>query len=174
MKKLIWGIIIVVVIIAGLVYYNSYLAKPVCWPYCENITDQDREKIKESALNAATANWKIYKFNGSSYIQSGPISFKYPSDWVLDTTYNTTPAGVKDITSITITSPDGIGQIAFSNGGNQGNLTCQALDKMNSQEPRGKIVCNMINNTPFYLTYTTNSELVEIYNKIIDSIIRLK
>lgn len=289
-KKLIWGIVIVIVVVSGIVYFNSSVAKPVCWPYCENMTDQDREKIRESlnqessnlkitsisrtsgtigdvikvrgslldvrgdqnlrimnskgenaqltteitrengevvmsfvlkekecmefgsdrggqcigefmnitpgeysiyvksilensesnkvkfiVINSekiTTANWKIYKFNGSSYIKSGPISFKYPSDWILDTTYNTTPKGVKDIASVTITSPDGIGQVAFSNGGNQNNLTCQTLEKMNSQESRGKIVCNMINGTPFYLTYTTNSELVEIYNTIINSIIK--
>jgi hypothetical protein len=128
-------------------------------------------EVKEAPKNVElVGEWKTYNFVGSPYIMSGPMSFKYPSNWKLDTTYYTTPGGSKNITSLTITSPSSIEQVVLSNGGIQGNLTCQGLEKQNSQEPRGKIICKMINKTPFYLTYTTNTQVVEIYNKIIDSI----
>lgn len=68
-KKLISGIVIVIVVVVGIAYFNSFVAKPICWPYCENMTDQDREKIKESA----TADWKTYTNSIDGY------SFDYPS-----------------------------------------------------------------------------------------------
>lgn len=123
-----------------------------------------------STPTTSTSDWKTYNFTGSPYIESGPISFKYPSDWKLDFAYYTTPGGSKDITSISITSPSGIEQIIFSNGGRQSTLNCDILQKSNANESRGRIVCKMIKGTPFYLTYTTNVNAEEIYNQIINSI----
>ncbi|MCX6752265.1 MAG: hypothetical protein NTZ87_02075 [Candidatus Nomurabacteria bacterium] len=75
-KKIIWRVIVAIVIIAGGFAYN-YLSKPkpVCWPYCPGMTDQDREAIKKSALEAETANWKTY--TNTKY----GFEVKYPVDW---------------------------------------------------------------------------------------------
>jgi peptidoglycan hydrolase-like protein with peptidoglycan-binding domain len=126
--------------------------------------------VKGSTNNSAYTGWLSYDFTGSPYIESGPISFKYPADWKLNPEYYTTPGGSKDIISISITSPSGIEQIVFSNGGRQANLDCDILKKMNTSEPKGRLVCKMINGTPFYLTYTTNVNAEGIYNQIVDSI----
>lgn len=126
--------------------------------------------VKGSTNNSAYTGWLSYDFTGSPYIESGPISFKYPADWKLNPEYYTTPGGSKDIISISITSPSGIEQIVFSNGGRQANLDCDILKKMNTNEPKGRLVCKMINGTPFYLTYTTNVNAEGIYNQIVDSI----
>jgi hypothetical protein len=42
--------IIVILIIGGGYYYTQ--KQSTCWPYCKNMTDQDRESIKKSAIDA--------------------------------------------------------------------------------------------------------------------------
>lgn len=64
-KKLIWGIVIAVIVIIGIAYINSSISKPLCWPYCENMTDQDRAKIKDSAKQESS-NLKITSISKTS------------------------------------------------------------------------------------------------------------
>lgn len=173
---LLLAIIAILVIGSGVYVYNNKKAETSTLSVDTEVqtTNQTKQQtnIQEPLVDkqTSTSNWKTYNFTGSPYIESGPISFKYPSDWKLDFSYYTTPGGSKDITSISITSPSGIEQIGLSNGGRQATLNCEAILKLNNDEPRGRVVCKMINGTPFYLTYTTNEDAVEIYNKIISSI----
>lgn len=76
-KKVILGIVIglLVVVIAGVLYYISYPKGNLCWPYCSGMTDQDRKDIKKTALEAGTAEWKTY--TNTKY----GFEFKYPINW---------------------------------------------------------------------------------------------
>jgi hypothetical protein len=70
-------IIVVALVIAGLAL-NSYLkasARPLCWPYCPNMTDQDRVQIKQSMINAQKVEWKTYTNKQFSF------EFRYPATW---------------------------------------------------------------------------------------------
>ena len=127
-------------------------------------------ETKSETSSTKTSTWKTYNFPGSPCIESGPISSKYPSDWTLEINYYTTPGGSKDITSVSITGPGGANQIAFSNGGAQAQLTCDMLLKQNESEPMGQVKCNMINGTPFSLSYINDKKALEIYNQIITTI----
>jgi hypothetical protein len=51
-KKIILGIIIGLLVVAGVTYYFSRTGGVLCWPYCPGMTDQDREEIKESAFES--------------------------------------------------------------------------------------------------------------------------
>ena|SRR3989344_1894602 len=44
--------VIALLVIGGGAYYFFQQKKAVCWPYCPGMTDQDREDIKKSALEA--------------------------------------------------------------------------------------------------------------------------
>lgn len=64
-------LIIIVVIAAGAYYFFSRSGVNLCWPYCPGMTDQDREEIKKSALEAKTSAIPIetivtYNANGFS------------------------------------------------------------------------------------------------------------
>jgi len=79
-------VVIAVLVIGGFFVYKE-TTRQVCWPYCPGMTDQDREEIKKSALDAQTVNWKTYEN------QKYGIEFKYPSTHiVLDQSY-VTPGG---------------------------------------------------------------------------------
>lgn len=52
-KKIILGVVIAIIVIAG--GFTYYVLSPkgnLCWPYCSGMTDQDREDIKKSVLEA--------------------------------------------------------------------------------------------------------------------------
>ncbi|MFA6553896.1 MAG: hypothetical protein WCS89_00090 [Candidatus Paceibacterota bacterium] len=70
---------IVVILVVGVVYYSTQRKQSYCWPYCPNMTDQDREIIKNqmreaTSTNPDTASWKTYTNPVFGY------SFKYPSE----------------------------------------------------------------------------------------------
>lgn len=157
--------IIAVLVVGGGVYV--YKKEKVEIP---TTVDTNTQPLDQNRQQTNTSTWKTYNFPGSPYIESGPISFKYPSDWTLETNYYTTPGGSKDITSVSITGPGGANQIAFSNGGAQAQLTCDTLLKQNESEPMGRVKCNMINGTPFSLSYINDEKALEIYNQIISTI----
>ena len=167
-KKIILGATTIIVLIAGVFTYHYLSEKQlICWPYCPGMTDKDREDIKKSALETDTDSWKTYTFNGDSPYLSSVFDFKYPPDWKLDFGTYTTPGDSKNITSISLTSPDGIDQIVYGSGGPQAELTCDKLSNM--KERPGRIICTMVKDIPFFLTYIDNQEAVLIYNKILST-----
>ena len=53
MKKIVIILVILLVVIGGWFSYKYlFTTKFTCWPYCPNMTDQDRENIKKSAKEA--------------------------------------------------------------------------------------------------------------------------
>lgn len=56
----------------------------LCWPYCQEMTNQDREDIK-SVLEAEKKDWKIYKNKKYGF------EFKYNKEWEV----SDTPEGVQ-------------------------------------------------------------------------------
>ncbi len=81
-KKVSIIVIIVLIIGAGyFIYANSLQPRPLCWPYCPGMTNQDREDIQKSAFEAETKDWKTYTNDSEKY------SVKYPSSWFLDFSY---------------------------------------------------------------------------------------
>ncbi len=74
MNKKIWitiGIIILVTI--GWFFYSAS-KKQYCWPYCPEMTNEDREEIKESALDSSIKDWGTYEDDSFGF------SFKYPKE----------------------------------------------------------------------------------------------
>jgi len=57
----------------GYKYFST--AKLVCWPYCPNMTDQDRADIKKTMLEAETANWQTHENLKMGYSVSFPASY---------------------------------------------------------------------------------------------------
>ena len=79
-KIIIISLLILVVLIAAGFALNSYLkasAKPLCWPYCPNMTDQDRIEIKQQMINAQIVNWKTYRNDKYGF------TLMYPQDWTV-------------------------------------------------------------------------------------------
>ena len=77
-------IAIVAILAVGGIYYTYNWGGSMCWPYCKGMTDQDRELIKQSAIDAGatttdvTAGWKTY-----TNTQYG-FEFKYPESWEVE------------------------------------------------------------------------------------------
>ena len=64
MKKTILIVIILLAIIGGWFSYKYiFSTKSTCWPYCPNMTDQDRENIKKSAQEAENLNQPVKNVN---------------------------------------------------------------------------------------------------------------
>ncbi len=101
-KKIIWGIVIVViVIIAGWLLFRSSKPTYTCWPYCPNMTDQDRVAIRNQidALESSTTALKTYV--GSNF------QVQYPNSW---TKYE----GVPESTVVSFIDPHTNGEVTNS------------------------------------------------------------
>ena len=46
--------LLLIIIVAAGAYYFLRSGSNLCWPYCPEMTDQDREEIKKSMLEAQT------------------------------------------------------------------------------------------------------------------------
>lgn len=174
---LVLGIIAVLAVGGGMYVYKKKSETPILPTNTEvqgtnQVQQQTNTKIslvntQTNNLNSQsnTSNWKTYTYTGSDL---PAISFKYPNDWKLDLGYYTTPGGAKYVTGIILTAPNGIDQISYSEG-LQGQITCASL--LNNKELPGKIKCETIKSTPFFLTYNSDtSASVSIYNQILTTI----
>jgi hypothetical protein len=73
LAPLIWIIIAAILISGGYWAYQYTKGSPLCWPYCPDMTDEDREEIKRSALEAETSNWNTYRNEEYGF------EFRYPT-----------------------------------------------------------------------------------------------
>lgn len=53
-KKIKIILILIILVITGgaIIYYLQNKSQPLCWPYCPDMTDEDRAKIKEDMRQA--------------------------------------------------------------------------------------------------------------------------
>jgi|GEM_PF-4653263 hypothetical protein len=73
LAPILWIIILAVALGGGYWAYQYTKGGLLCWPYCPGMTDEDREEIKRSALEAQTANWNTYRNEEYGF------EFKYPT-----------------------------------------------------------------------------------------------
>ncbi len=77
LAPIVWVIIAAIVLGGGYAVYEFSKPKLICWPYCSGMTDQDREDIKKSVLDAQTANWKTYRNEKYGF------EVAYPATWFI-------------------------------------------------------------------------------------------
>ena len=146
-KKIIFGIIIGLLMVVGVVYYILYPKGNVCWPYCQGMTDQDRDDIKKSTLDAQTINWKTF------YWDSNNISFKYPTNWKVD--IKRTSEGPEWL-SLGPIEKETSSIIFGSNGATCSNVAVATK-------------CKNVFFTPIY-TISTNLEVLQIFDLIVANV----
>lgn len=73
MNKKIWITIGIIILVTLSWFFYSASKKQYCWPYCPEMTNEDREEIKESALDASIKDWETYKNDDQGF------QFSYPS-----------------------------------------------------------------------------------------------
>lgn len=76
-KKIIWGIIAVLVILVVFLVYKDVNRK-VCWPYCPGMTDQDREVIKQQMIDAQNSSATTSASDWKTYVRQNMYTFTYP------------------------------------------------------------------------------------------------
>ena len=94
MKKIIiWVIaVVVLIIVVGVLIIQPWKGGSTCWPYCPNMTDQDRAQILQQALEAqnnlasssadTNSDWKTY-----TNVKYG-FTLNYPSNFSLKESQN--------------------------------------------------------------------------------------
>lgn len=97
-KKIIWGVIVVVLIIVGIFIYRD-LNQSYCWPYCPEVTDQDSDGITtltstetRHLVKVDISEWKTFAITDIG------VEFKYPEyygDVIVKKTDRTSCPGMK-------------------------------------------------------------------------------
>ena len=80
MNKKIWITIGIIILVTLSWFFYSASKKQYCWPYCPEMTNEDREEIKESALDASIKDWKTYEDGKFGFKINYPTTIEQSSD----------------------------------------------------------------------------------------------